>query len=183
MLLWRLGESSRSHNMSFVPGGNGEDLSGVRGGLSTRKGGSITVDEKSDTHLKSVGYILWIFGFTGSHRFYFGKPISGTIWFFTLGLLGIGWLVDLFLIPSMARNAGRRFTPGQVDYTLSWVLLTFLGLLGVHRFYLGKWVTGLLYFFTGGLLGVGYLYDLWTLNDQVSEANATGSRYAVAAAG
>jgi len=26
----------------------------------------------NDTHLKSVGYILWIFGFTGSHRFYYG---------------------------------------------------------------------------------------------------------------
>ena len=31
------------------------------------------------THSKVVGYILWIFGFTGAHRFYFGKPISGTI--------------------------------------------------------------------------------------------------------
>ena len=50
----------------------------------------------NDTHLKSVGYILWIFGFTGSHRFYYGKPISGTIWFFTLGLLLIGWMIDLF---------------------------------------------------------------------------------------
>ena len=38
----------------------------------------------NDTHLKSLGYILWIFGFTGSHRFYSGKPLSGTIYFFTL---------------------------------------------------------------------------------------------------
>lgn len=38
----------------------------------------------NDTHLKSIGYILWIFGFTGSHRFYYGKPVTGTIWFFTL---------------------------------------------------------------------------------------------------
>ena len=40
-----------------------------------------------DTHSKTIGYLLWIFGFTGSHRFYYGKPITGTIWFFTLGLL------------------------------------------------------------------------------------------------
>ena len=53
--------------------------------------------QTTNTHSKVVGYILWIFGFTGSHRFYYGKPISGTIWFFTLGLLGIGWLIDLFL--------------------------------------------------------------------------------------
>ena len=60
---------------------------------------------RSDTHSKLLGYLLWIFGFTGSHRFYYGKPISGTIWLFTLGLLGIGWLIDLFLIPGMDRQA------------------------------------------------------------------------------
>ena len=42
-------------------------------------------------HSITIGYILWIFGFTGSHRFYYGRPISGSIWFLTLGLLGIGW--------------------------------------------------------------------------------------------
>jgi TM2 domain-containing membrane protein YozV len=40
------------------------------------------------------------FGFTGAHRFYYGKPVTGTIWFFTFGLLGIGWLIDVFLIPA-----------------------------------------------------------------------------------
>ncbi len=125
----------------------------------------------NDTHSKTIGYLLWIFGFTGSHRFYYGKPITGTLWFFTLGLLGIGWLIDLFLIPSMDRAADRRFTAGPIDYSLSWMLLTFLGFLGVHRFYLGKWITGLVYLFTGVLFGLGYLYDFWTLNSQVSEVN------------
>jgi len=126
----------------------------------------------NDTHLKSVGYILWIFGFTGSHRFYYGKPISGTIYFFTLGLLGIGWLIDLFLIPSMDRQADLRFTAGPYDYTLSWVLLTFLGLFGIHRIFMGKWISGLIYMLTGGIFGIGYLYDFWTLNDQVSQLNS-----------
>ncbi len=124
-----------------------------------------------DTHLKSIGYIVWIFGFLGSHRFYYGKPITGTIWFFTLGLVGIGWLIDLFLIPSMDRAADRRFESGRLDYTAAWILLTFLGLLGIHRMYMGKWVTGLIYMLSGGLFGVGFLYDLWTLNSQVSEIN------------
>ncbi len=111
------------------------------------------------------------FGFTGAHRFFYGKPVTGTIWFFTLGLLGIGWLIDLFLIPGMDRDAARRFTPGRVDYNLSWILLTFLGVFGVHRFYMGKWVTGLLYLLTGGLFLLGYLYDYWTLNDQIDVVN------------
>jgi TM2 domain-containing membrane protein YozV len=64
-----------------------------------------------DTHSKVIGYLLWLFGFTGSHRFYFGEPITRTIWFFTGGLFLIGWIVDLFLIPSMDRDADRRFAP------------------------------------------------------------------------
>ena len=127
----------------------------------------------NDSHSKTIGYILWIFGFTGSHRFYFGKPVTGTIWFFTLGLLGIGWLIDVFLIPGMDREADLRFRAGRVNYTIAWVLLTFLGLFGVHRFYMGKWVTGIIYLCTAGLLGIGYLYDFLTLNDQISVVNAS----------
>lgn len=124
-----------------------------------------------DTHNMAFGYLLWIFGFTGSHRFFYGKPISGTVYFFTLGLLGIGWLVNLFLIPSMDRNSNIRFSPGRHDYNISWVLLTFLGIFGIHRMYLGKWITGILWLLTGGLFTLGYVYDYWTLNDQVNEKN------------
>jgi TM2 domain-containing membrane protein YozV len=124
-----------------------------------------------DTHRKLIGYILWLVGFTGAHRFYYGKPISGTIWFLTFGLLGIGWLIDLFLIPSMDRQADLRFQAGRYDYTVGWILLTFLGLLGIHRFYLGKIVTGIIYLLTGGLCALGVLYDFWTLNSQISELN------------
>ena len=128
--------------------------------------------QASDTHLKKVGYVLWLFGFTGAHRFYYGKPVTGTIWFFTLGLLGIGWVIDLFLIPSMDRQADLRFRAGKVKYSLAWILLTFFGVLGLHRMYMGKWLTGILYLCTLGLLGVGYLYDYWTLNDQITVVNA-----------
>ena len=128
----------------------------------------------NDTHRKTIGYLLWIFGFTGAHRFYYGRPITGTIWFFTLGLLGIGWLIDLFLIPSMDRSADRRYRTGRVDYSIAWLLQTFLGVFGIHRFYLGKWLTGLVWLFTGGLFLLGWLYDFWTLNEQVDEVNRGG---------
>jgi TM2 domain-containing membrane protein YozV len=123
------------------------------------------------THSKTIGYLLWIFGFTGAHRFYYGKPVSGTIWFFTLGLCGIGWLIDLFLIPSMDRQADARFASGPYDYSVAWILLTFLGAFGLHRFYLGKIGTGLIWLLTGGLFLVGWLYDFCTLNQQVDERN------------
>lgn len=125
------------------------------------------MEERGSSHSLLVGYLLWIFGFLGAHRFYYGRQLTGTLYFFTLGLLGIGWLIDLFLIPGMDREADFRYESGSKNYDLAWVLLTFFGLFGLHRFYMEKWFTGILYLFTGGLLGVGYIYDYWTLNEQV----------------
>jgi TM2 domain-containing membrane protein YozV len=136
------------------------------------------MNAKPDTHSKTIGYLLWIFGFTGSHRFYYGRPVTGTIWFFTAGLFLIGWIIDLFLIPSMDRAADRKYVPGSIDYTAAWILLTFLGWLGIHRFYMGKWATGILYLLTLGLFGLGILYDFLTLNSQISERNYGAQRAA-----
>jgi len=129
------------------------------------------------THSKLIGYILWIFGFMGSHRFYFGRPVSGTIYFFTLGIFLIGWIVDLFLIPGMDRTADIKYTSGNKEYTVSWILLTFLGIFGIHRFYLGKWITGLIWLLTGGLCLLGVLYDFWTLNEQIDKVNQLEMTY------
>lgn len=123
------------------------------------------------THPVLVGYLLWLLGFFGLHRFYYGRPISGLIYALTLGLLLVGWIVDLFLIPQMAESAERRYPAGRFDYTLAWVLLLFLGVLGVHRFYLGKVISGVVYLLTAGLFGIGVLYDVATLNTQVAERN------------
>ncbi|MBK9038489.1 MAG: TM2 domain-containing protein [Bdellovibrionales bacterium] len=129
------------------------------------------MDTNRSSHSLLIGYLTWIFGFMGAHRFYFGKPISGTVYFFSFGLLGIGWVVDFFLIPGMNRQADRRFKEGPLDYNVAWILLVFLGVFGIHRFYMGKFVTGIIWLLTGSLCGLGWLYDLWTLNDQLSELN------------
>jgi TM2 domain-containing membrane protein YozV len=129
------------------------------------------MNSSAPTHSKAIGYLLWIFGFTGSHRFYFGKPITGMIWFFTGGLFLIGWLIDLFLIPGMEDSAAQRYARGRYDYSAAWLLQTFAGPFGLHRFYLGKFGTGLLWLLTVGLFLVGYIYDFLTLNGQVDQRN------------
>lgn len=126
---------------------------------------------KGDSHSAYIGYLMWIFGFMGIHRFYYGKPLTGILWLLTGGLLLIGWIVDLFLIPSMGKQAGGRYATGPFNYSLAWVLQVFLGIFGIHRFYLGKIGTGILWLLTGGLFGIGWLYDFCTLNEQVDERN------------
>lgn len=129
---------------------------------------------ENNSHSLLFGYLTWIFGFMGAHRFYYGKPVSGTLYFFTLGFVGIGWLIDLFLIPSMDAQADRRFAEGHVDYNVAWLLLVFLGAFGVHRLYMGKIGTAIIWFLTAGVFGFGWLYDLWTLNEQIHEVNREG---------
>lgn len=43
------------------------------------------------------------------------------------------------------------------------LLCFFLGISGVHLFYVGRWKKGLLYLFTAGLFGIGWLIDLFTI--------------------
>jgi len=68
-----------------------------------------------------IGYILWaLFGLLGVHRFYCGKIGTGILWFFTGGVLGVGWLVDAFLIPGMVYEANLREPPLFGPPTPAW---------------------------------------------------------------
>ena len=76
----------------------------------------------------------------------------------------------------MDREADIRFIDGDIDYNIAWLLLAFLGLFGIHRMYMGKWLTGILYLLTGGFFLIGIIYDLWTINDQISLLNGQRAR-------
>ncbi|MFK7931208.1 MAG: TM2 domain-containing protein [Myxococcota bacterium] len=57
-----------------------------------------------------ISYVLLVvsfFGIAGLHRLYLGRVVSGLLWLFTGGLCGVGTLVDLFLLPTMVRDANE----------------------------------------------------------------------------
>ena len=54
---------------------------------------------------------------------------------------------------------------------VSYLLLIFGGLFGIHKFYLNRTGWGVLYLLTGGLFCVGLVWDLFTLPSQVSACN------------
>lgn len=58
----------------------------------------------------------------------------------------------------------------------AYVLWLFLGIFGAHKFYLGKTGIGILYFFTFGLFGFGWIIDAFTLGGQVDMYNALFAR-------
>ncbi|MDG4778728.1 MMPL family transporter [Micromonospora sp. WMMD961] len=62
---------------------------------------------------KSVGvaYLWWLFlGLFGGHHFYLRQNGRGALRLCTLGLCGLGWLADMFILPRQVREANARIT-------------------------------------------------------------------------
>ncbi|WP_099206172.1 TM2 domain-containing protein [Scatolibacter rhodanostii] len=57
-------------------------------------------------------------------------------------------------------NQQQQYAASYKSRLAALLLCIFLGVLGVHRFYTGKIGTGLLWLFTGGLFGIGYIVDI-----------------------
>ena len=62
-------------------------------------------------------------------------------------------------IKTIAKSGNKAPVSGQ-EKTIALILLLIAGIMGAHKFYLGQIGKGILYFFTGGLCGIGVLIDL-----------------------
>ncbi|PSB02218.1 NINE protein [Merismopedia glauca] len=66
-----------------------------------------------------TSYLLWLgclFQLHGLHRFYNKQYFSGFLWLFTFGFLGMGQLVDLFLMPQMVEQYNHKIR-GQLGFS------------------------------------------------------------------
>lgn len=74
----------------------------------------------------------------------------------------LGFLFEKKYVPVNIKSVGTAY--------ILWIF-SFFGLLGFHRFYIGKYGTGFLWMFTGGIFGMGAFIDLFTLSSQVKKNN------------
>lgn len=55
--------------------------------------------EEASPKSRLIAFLFCLFlGYLGIHRFYVGKTGTGIVWLLTLGVLGVGQLIDLILI-------------------------------------------------------------------------------------
>lgn len=71
-----------------------------------------TAENLSDKSRTATFLLCFFLGALGIHRFYVGKTVTGLVWLFTLGILGIGALIDLILIlcGKFSDKSGKKVT-------------------------------------------------------------------------
>ena len=72
---------------------------------------------------------------------------------------GTKWKPQAFMQDSSTSSHKGGFNNEDEDILIAVILWFFLGILGIHRFYLGHYGMGILYLFTGALCGIGWIID------------------------
>jgi TM2 domain-containing membrane protein YozV len=116
-------------------------------------------------------FLVFFLGWFGAHRFYVGKIGTAVLMLITFGGAGVWWLYDLILIVTdnftdrdggyltIDLGSGER-GPYRFDVTV--LLLVFAA--GMHRFYVGKIGTGVLFLLSWLTVIGGFI---WLLIDLI----------------
>ena len=122
----------------------------------------------SDCGFVPTALLAMFLGSFGIHRFYVGKVGTGILMLFTFGGYGIWTLIDYIIVltDGFTDSEGRVISRNQqiqpesdCNFIPAFFLCAFLGLLGAHRFYTGKYLTAILMIITFGGLGIWILID------------------------
>jgi len=75
------------------------------------------------------------------------------------------------IVPVQPEGCGSSGQLEEIGLTEAYLLWFLLGLLGGHRFYIGDITLGIVYFFTFGIFGIGWITDAFLLPVLVQSAN------------
>jgi len=128
-------------------------------------------------------YQFWYipFGIFGFHHLYMRNYWKFFGYFFSFGILCFGWLSDItriynYYYPQIQLHRKKpfwRFTGYHQkninEMWLTWV--PFSGVLGIHQFYGGDIYLGLCYILSFGLFGIGWLRDMFRINNYIERYN------------
>jgi len=122
-------------------------------------------------------YLCWIppLGFGGYHHFYTGYYWRFITYIFSAGFLGVGWLVDIILIPFYYYPKLKQSFLDKIENKkvlvkhyktlgqlwMCWFPLN--GILGFHHFYCGDITLGICYCLSFGGYFLGWLIDICLL--------------------
>ncbi|XP_077870291.1 uncharacterized protein LOC144363561 [Saccoglossus kowalevskii] len=127
-----------------------------------------------------ISYLLAIpFGWLGLQHFYLNRVGWGLLYLFTLGLLGWGWICDLVRLPCLVSSVNEelearargQYIPPRKRLDDGYILVIPYGWLGLHMYYLDRVCCGLLYTFTLGICGIGWIIDIIRMPCLVSSTN------------
>lgn len=100
--------------------------------------------------------------------------------FDVIDFFGLGYYIFLAISLAMSIGLGivlpislnkKAAAKGKKSSGCAYLLLVFWGLLAIHRFYLGKTVSAILWLFTGGFFGIGFIIDLFLIPSMINSYN------------
>ena len=108
----------------------------------------------------------------GAYHYYLGNWPLGLIYTFTIGIFGIGWIVDLFRMKKLVKAAKTGLNKRSVGTAYIMATPPF-GLFGAYHYYLGNYALGIVHTCTLGIFGIGWVVDLFRMKGLVAAANDT----------
>lgn len=109
--------------------------------------------------LKITGYSSIILDFVTTISQIF-LPVLGIFLFIVSAILNLTYMIFTFICIC---NEDKGYHDSEKSLKTDLLLCTFLGFLGIHRFYEGKIGTGILWLLTFGCLGIGVTIDMYQM--------------------
>jgi len=128
----------------------------VSGGRHLVSSGMGSVSGFFISRVETLGEFIFILGSGDFHEV--SIWVKGNIWSLLLAVIILNSLTGIILPVVMALTVARE---GRKSYVTAYAFLLHWGFLGIHRFYMGRYISGIVWLLSGGLFGIGIFFDIF----------------------